>query len=131
VRQAKQAREDLQNAHVDQRDALKEKLNSLGMQAATEFEAARQSVGGNDPNLPLLWTKLAAAYELGGRDDDAIKAYHRAIALKPDTASYYCELGAVFARQGKMEEAGNMYKKSAELDPPNAAGAWRNFGIVL
>src|SRR2546430_15845137 len=37
----------------------------------------------------------------------------------------------VLARAGKIEEAKAAYTKSAELDPANAATAWRNFGISL
>ena len=40
-------------------------------------------------------------------------------------------MGNVLARAGKIEEAKAAYTKSAELDPPNAATAWRNFGISL
>jgi len=32
---------------------------------------------------------------------------------------------------GKIDEAKAAYTKSAELDPTNAATAWRNFGISL
>src|SRR5256886_12331074 len=32
---------------------------------------------------------------------------------------------------GKIDEAKAAYTKSAELDPANAATAWRNFGISL
>jgi tetratricopeptide (TPR) repeat protein len=37
----------------------------------------------------------------------------------------------VLGRTGKIDEAQAAYQKSAELDPPNAALAWRNFGISL
>jgi tetratricopeptide (TPR) repeat protein len=130
LRQAKELQASLQRAPDDQRDALKNKMVGLGAQAATEFQAARQDLGEKDPNLPLLWGKLATAYEVGGRDDDAIKTYEQALALKPD-ASYYNSLGNIFVRQGKSEEAIKMYTKSAEVDPSNAAGAWSNLGIAL
>jgi len=37
----------------------------------------------------------------------------------------------VLARAGKIDDARIAYTKSAELDPPNAGFAWRNFGISL
>src|SRR6266404_3457972 len=52
-------------------------------------------------------------------------------ALKPDVPGYYNNLGNVLARAGKIDEAKAAYTKSAELDPTNAATAWRNFGISL
>src|SRR5206468_4021801 len=51
--------------------------------------------------------------------------------VKADLPGYYNNLGNVLARAGKIEEAKAAYTKSAELDPPNAATAWRNFGISL
>ena len=40
-------------------------------------------------------------------------------------------MGNVLARMGKVDDAKAAYTKSAELDPTNAATAWRNFGISL
>lgn len=129
--QAKQVQSELAKAPADQRDALKQKLTDLSAQAAEKFEGARKAAGEKNPNLHLFWASLGDAYEIGGRHDDAVQAYEQAIALKPDVASYYNDLGNVLAHQGKIEEASKQYVKSAEVDPPNAALAWRNFGIVL
>jgi tetratricopeptide (TPR) repeat protein len=131
LEQASQVQAELATAPADQHDALKQKVSDLSAQAAAQFEAGRQAASEKDPNLPILWANLASAYDLGGRNEDAVKAYQQAIALKPDVATYYNNLGNLLARQGKTEEAGKMYAKCAELDPPNAATAWRNFGIVL
>jgi len=40
-------------------------------------------------------------------------------------------LGGVQGRAGKSEDAIASFKKAAELDPANAAQAWRNAGIIL
>lgn len=129
--QARQVRAEMQKAPAEQRDPLKQKLTELTGQAVTEFEAAQKAAGEKDPNMHLLWAKLGEAYDLAGRNEDAAKAYEQAIALKPEVAGYYNNYGNVLARQGKIEEAQKAYVKSAELDPANAANAWRNFGIVL
>lgn len=129
--QARQVRAELQKAPADQRDPLKQKLTDLTGQAITEFEAAQKAAGEKDPNLHLLWAKLAESYDLAGRNDEAVKAYEQAVALKPESAGYYNNYGNVLARTGKIEDAQKAYVKSAELDPANAASAWRNFGIVL
>jgi tetratricopeptide (TPR) repeat protein len=131
LKEARDTRAELQTAPPDQRDALKQKFSSLSGQAVTESEAARQAASEKDPNMHLIWAQLGDAYDLAGRDDDALKAYEQAIALKPDVATNYNNLGNLLARQGKTEEAGKMYAKSVELDPPNAATAWLNFGVVL
>jgi tetratricopeptide (TPR) repeat protein len=131
LQQEKTAKDELQKATPDQKDAAKQKLADLSDQAAKEFQAAQQSAGEKDSNLPTIWAKLGEAYDTANRNDDAIQAYQQAVNLKPDVPGYYNNLGNVLARAGKIEEAKAAYTKSAELDPPNAASAWRNFGISL
>jgi tetratricopeptide (TPR) repeat protein len=131
LEQEKAAKAELQKAAPEQRDAAKQKLTALSDQAAKEYQAAQQSVGEKDPNVHLLWAKLGEAYDTANRNDEAAQAYQQAINAKPDVPGYYNNLGNVLARAGKIEEAKAAYTKSAELDPANAATAWRNFGISL
>lgn len=131
IDQEKLAKNDLQKAPADQRDAAKQKLADLGDQAVKEFQEASKNLVEKDPNAHLVWFKLGEAYDTAGRNDEAAQAYQQAIATKPDVPGYYNNLGNVLARAGKIEEAKAAYMKSAELDPANAATAWRNFGISL
>jgi len=131
LEQEKAAKAELQKAPADQRDAAKQKLSDLTDQAAKEYKAAQESASEKDTNLHLLWAKLGEAYDTGGRNEEAAQAYQQAIASKPDAPGYYNNLGNVLARMGKIDEAKAAYTKSAELDPTNAATAWRNFGISL
>ncbi len=129
--QERQAKADLTKAQPDQRDALKQKVTDLSNQAVNEFKEAQKAAGEKDSNQALFWAKLADAYDIAGRNDEAIQAYQAAIAAKPDVPGYYNNLGNLLARSGKIDEAKTAYEKSAALDPPNAAGAWRNFGYSL
>jgi tetratricopeptide (TPR) repeat protein len=129
--QERKAKEEVSKAPADQRDAAKAKVTDLSNQAVAEFTAAQKTATEKDTNQHIIWAKLAEAYDLAGRNDDAINAYQQAIAAKPDVPGYYNNLGNVQARSGKVDEARTSYTKSAELDPPNAATAWRNFGISL
>jgi tetratricopeptide (TPR) repeat protein len=131
IDQEKQVKSELTKAPPDQRDALKQKLTELSDQAAKEFQEASKNLVEKDPNAHLVWFKLGEVYDTAGRNDDAVQAYQQAINAKPDVPGYYNNLGNVLARAGKIEEAKAAYTKSAELDPPNAATAWRNFGISL
>jgi tetratricopeptide (TPR) repeat protein len=131
IDQEKQTKADLQKAPPDQRDALKQKLKDLSDQAVKEFQEAAKNLGEKDTNAHIVWFKLGEAYDTAGRNDDAAQAYQQAIAAKPDVPGYYNNLGNVLARSGKIDEAKAAYTKSAELDPANAATAWRNFGISL
>src|SRR5271165_2613728 len=109
-------------AFLDQEKAAK---------AVAEFQEAQKAAPEKDPNGHLFWGRIGEAYDLAGRNDEAINAYKQAIALRPESASYYNNLGNILGRTGKIDEARAAYSKSAELDPPNAALAWRNFGISL
>lgn len=131
IAQEKQARTDAQKAPADQRDAAKQKLLDLSNQAVAEFQAAQKTLKENDPNAALVWYKLGESYDTANRNEEAADAYQQAIKLKPDVPGYYNNLGNVLARAGKIEDARAAYTKSAELDPPNAATAWRNMGISL
>jgi Flp pilus assembly protein TadD len=131
LEQERKAKEEAAKAPADQRDAAKAHVTELSNQAVAEFTAAQKAATEKDTNQHIIWAKLAEAYDLAGRNDDAINAYQQAIALKPDIPGYHNNLGNVQARSGKVDDARASYTKSAELDPPNAATAWRNFGISL
>jgi len=127
---ARQTKADLAKAPADQRDALKQQMTDQAQKAVTEFEASKAAAPEKDSNLPLILGRLADAYEAAGRPDDAITTYKSAIELKP-AANLYMNLGGVQGRAGKVEEATASFQKAAELDPANAAQAWRNYGIIM
>jgi tetratricopeptide (TPR) repeat protein len=128
--QVGQAKADLAKAPADQRDALKTQVTDLSTKAVTELEAAKGAAPEKDANLHLIWARLGDAYESAGRADDAANAYRQAVTLKP-IAAYYNNLGGILGRSGHTDDAMAAYQKSAELDPANAAQAWRNAGITL
>jgi tetratricopeptide (TPR) repeat protein len=128
--QASQAKTDLAKTPADQRDAKKQEVKDLSDKAVTELEAAKAAAGEKDTNLNLIWARLGDAYDADGRADDAANAYKQAIELKP-SAAYYNNLGGIYGRAGKIAEAMAAFQKSAELDPQNAAQAYRNGGITL
>ena len=129
--QEKLAKAELAKATGDQKEAAKSKVLDLSNQAAAEFQAAQKAAPEKDPNIHLFWARMGEAYDLAGRNEEAINAYQQAVGAKPDSPSYYNNLSNVLGRSGKIDEARAAYTKSAELDPPNAAMAWRNFGISL
>jgi len=131
LEQERAAKAELSKAPADQRDAAKAKVADLSNQAVAEFREAQTAAGEKDPNIHLFWARMGEAYDLAGRNDEAINAYQQAIAAKPENAGYYNNLGNVLARTGKVDDAKTAYTKSATLDPQNAALAWRNFGISL
>ena len=129
--QERAASAEAKKVPADQRDAAKAKVVDLSNQAVAVFQEGQKAAPEKDPNIHLFWARMGEAYDLAGRNDEAINAYKQAIAAKPENASYYNNLGNLLARAGKIDEAKAAYTKSAELDPANAAMAWRNFGISL
>ena len=128
--QAQTAKADMGKAPADQRDAMKAQVADLSGKAITELEAAKASAPEKDQNMHLIWARLGDAYDVANRPDDAANAYRQAVAIKP-TPGYYNNLGGILGRAGKIDEAMAAYQKSAELEPPNAAQAYRNAGITL
>ncbi len=129
--QERAAKVALAKLPLEQRDAAKQNIVDLSDKAVAEFQEANKAAPEKDPNHHLFWARMGEAYDLAGRNDEAINAYQQAVAAKPDNAGYYNNLGNVLARAGKIDDARAAYTKSAELDPANAGLAWRNFGISL
>jgi len=129
--QAKQVRNDIQRAPADQRAPLQQKMQELSATAISELQASEKATSPTDPNRHIVLAQLADAYESGGRFEDAVTTYQKAIELKPSEATYYNNMANSLAKLGRIEEARAAYEKSAALDPANAVNAWRNFGIVL
>lgn len=94
-----------------------------------------------DANQVVFWAGLGDAYYgLGntqtGDDrtksmDAAADAYKKAIALKPDEAGLYNQLGNVYGAERKIPEATEALNKAAQLDPTMAAKAYYNLGATL
>lgn len=129
--QERAAKAEIAKAPADQKDAAKAKVADLSNQAVAAFQDGLKAAPEKDPNIHLFWARMGEAYDLANRNDEAINAYQQAIAAKPDNPSYYNNLGNILGRTGKIDEARAAYTKCAELDPPNAGMAWRNFGISL
>ena len=129
--QERAAKAELTKAKPEEKDAIKAKVADLSNQAVSTFQDGLKVAPEKDPNIHLFWARMGEAYDLAGRNDEAINAYQQAIAVKPDNPSYYNNLGNILGRTGKIDDARAAYTKAAELDPPNAAMAWRNFGISL
>ena len=119
----------LQRTPAGERAPIQEKLGQLQQLAITEFEGAQKAAGEKETNLHKILANLAQAYEMAGRYDDAVGAYQKAIALKPD-AGYYLGMGTSYARLGKTAEATAACDGAATLDKVQAATCYRNIGIV-
>jgi Tfp pilus assembly protein PilF len=81
--------------------------------AIAKFEAAL----GTDPMQPGLWASMALAHT-GKRDfSNAVYAGQMSVRFGPRNAGYRNNLGGIYFRQGRYEDAAAAYKKAAELNP--------------
>jgi Tfp pilus assembly protein PilF len=71
-----------------------------------------------------------AVYKGLGHLDTSIEAYKKALALKPDSAVAFYNMGNVLKERGKLEEAIEAYNKALVFNP-DYADAHNNIGNVL
>ncbi len=115
----------------DQQDPVKDQITQAGGTAVTELSAALALEKAEDPNRSIVLSRLGEAYESMNKWQEAADTYQKAIALKPDAAANYNNLGNDLAKLGKVDDARAAYQKYVDLNPTDAALAWRNFGTVL
>jgi tetratricopeptide (TPR) repeat protein len=97
--------------------------------------------GEQDANQVAVWDSLGEAYsglassqtgdERNKSYDSAIEAYKKALALKPDDAAVYNQMGNIYGAQKKIPEATEALTKAAQLNPQMAAKAYFNMGANL
>ena len=65
-----------------------------------------------------------------GKLEEAIEAYNKAIARKPDNADAFNALGIALQKQNKLKEAIEAYQKALAMKPDDAE-AYYNMGNAL
>ena len=82
------------------------------------------------PNTFVVWNILGVSSAQIGKLDEALEAYNKSIALKPDFPEAYNNMCVVLNDQGKLYEAIETCKKAISLKP-NYADAFSNMGLIL
>ena len=82
------------------------------------------------PKSSVLFNIQGAIFTGLGQLDASVVAYKKAIAIKPDYAEAYYNMGNALKDQGKLEEAIEAYNKALAIKPDNAE-AYNNMGIAL
>ena len=73
---------------------------------------------------------MGIALKEQGKLEEAIEAYNKALAIKPDYAEAYYNMGNALKDQGKLEEAIEAYNKALSIKP-DYAEAYNNMGNAL
>jgi tetratricopeptide (TPR) repeat protein len=111
---------------------------------AKDWATAEQhflKAGELDPSQIAVWSTLGDTYYNWAKTqpatqnkptyEKAAEAYKKALAIKPDDAALYNQLGNVYGAEGKVPEATEALTKAAQLDPQMAAKAYYNLGANL
>ena len=80
------------------------------------------------PNSISLYNIIGAANMGLGKLDEAIEAYTKALAIKPDLAEAYSNMGTALQDQGKRDEAIEAYTKAISIKPD--LEAYNNMGTA-
>jgi len=77
-----------------------------------------------------VWNLMGASAARLGQFDQAILAFKRVLAIKPDSADAFYNMGKVLKQLGKLEEAIQAYNNALAIDPDHA-DAFYNMGNAL
>ena len=105
--------------------------------AVDKFNQASQM----DANQVAIWDSLGQSYEGLGKAqsgdarnqslDKAVESYNKGLAIKPDDAGVYNQIGNIYGLEKKMPEAEQALNKAAQLNPQMAPKAYFNMGANL
>jgi tetratricopeptide (TPR) repeat protein len=84
----------------------------------------------NDPKNLAAWVELGNLYFDSKQPKEAIEAYSKYLAAKPDNADVRTDLGIMYRSIGEFDRAIEEFRKAAQSDPKHANSRY-NIGIVL
>ena len=90
---------------------------------------ALQQITSSPKATPEAWKELGNLYFDTDQAEQAIKAYDRALALKPDDTDILNDQGAMYRQTGDFERALANFEKAFSLDPHNLESLY-NSGYV-
>jgi tetratricopeptide (TPR) repeat protein len=102
-------------------DKKEEQRNSI-KENASKAESAAKVACERDKNNFQSWQNLGLVYEntnylIEDKTKEAVEAYEKAKSLAPQNYDIYVALGRLMEKQGKSQEAFNLYLKSFDLYP--------------
>jgi len=94
-----------------------------------KIQALKDIVKKDPKNLSAL-VELGNLYFDSGQPKEAIEAYSRYLAIKPDNPDLRTDLGIMYRALGDFDRAIEEFKKAAQSDPKHVNSRY-NMGIVL
>ena len=88
-----------------------------------------KNIVASDPGNFQAWVALGNEYFDSNQFMDAIEAYDKALAIKPDSPDVLTDQGVMFKRLGWFDRAIDNFSKASQIDPSHATSIY-NIGIV-
>ena len=88
-----------------------------------------KTIVANDPANFQAWVVLGNEYFDSNQFMDAIEAYDKALAIKPDSPNVLTDQGVMFKRLGWFDRAIGNFSKANQVDPSHATSVY-NLGVV-
>jgi len=82
------------------------------------------------PRSFTLYNIVGVTNHISGKAKEAVRAYKKAISIKPDFAEAHNNLGITLKDQGKLDEALEVYNNAISIKP-DYAEAFNNMGVSL
>ncbi len=127
---------------IDEIKAQNEKITNLNalLKQAHDLEKAGnydqavtmlQPAAEQNPKEDVIWGMLGDGYRGAKKYPEAIDAYSKALAIKPDNAGYMSGLADAYAKSDQIDKAVQEYDAAAKAAPANAGVYYFNEGVVF
>jgi cytochrome c-type biogenesis protein CcmH/NrfG len=91
---------------------------------------ALKDIVNKDPKNLSAWVELGNLYFDSNQPKEAIDAYSKYLAVKPDNADVRTDMGIMYRKLGDIDRALKEFRQAAQSDPKHANSRY-NIGIVL
>jgi cytochrome c-type biogenesis protein CcmH/NrfG len=99
------------------------------VEVASQIQTLKEIVKKDPKNLPA-WVELGNLYFDSDRPKEAIEAYSRYLAAKPDNPDVRTDMGTMYRKLGQFDKALEEFRKAAQSDPKHVNSRY-NIGLVL
>ena len=99
------------------------------IETTSQIQTLKEIVKKDPKNLPA-WVELGNLYFDTDQPKEAIDAYSRYLAVKPDNPDVRTDMGIMYRRLGQFDRALEEFRKAAQTDPKHVNSRY-NIGLVL
>jgi tetratricopeptide (TPR) repeat protein len=99
------------------------------IEVASKIQTLKEIAKKDPKNLPAL-VELGNLYFDTNQPKEAIEAYSRYLAVKPDNPDVRTDMGIMYRKLGQSDKALEEFRKAAQSDPKHGNSRY-NIGLVL